>query len=335
MQVLRKLLFPFSLVYATIVFLRNRLYDFGIFPSSSFETKTICVGNLSVGGTGKTPMIELLIASLKDTNKIAVLSRGYRRKSKGFLLSTNQTTVENLGDEPYQLKSKFPSISVAVDADRRNGIKQLEKLVTPDVILLDDAFQHRKVKPDFSMLLTAYGSLYIDDWYLPTGNLRDSRGEASRANIIIVTKCPQSLSIGAQNEIRARLGPKAHQKILFSYLHYNQKLKSKGEERSLNDLKNKKITLVTGIANSDPLVSYLKGKAVTFDHMEFNDHHFFTERELAILKEKECILTTEKDYVRLKNELSQLFYIEVSHQFLGEGNQLFEAALQQFMIRNS
>jgi tetraacyldisaccharide 4'-kinase len=311
------------------------LYDFGIFSSSSFQTKTICVGNLSVGGTGKTPMIELLVASLKDDYKIAVLSRGYKRKSSGFLLATDQTTVENLGDEPYQLKSKFPSISVAVDADRRNGITQLETIITPDVILLDDAFQHRKVKPDFSMLLTAYGSLYIDDWYLPTGNLRDSRGEAGRADIIVVTKCPQELSISAQNEIRARIRPKAHQKILFSYLYYNKILKSKGEERSLNDLRKKHITLVTGIANPYPLVAYLKEKEVVFDHMEFNDHHFFTERELAVLKEKECVLTTEKDYVRLKNELSQLFYIEVSHQFLGEGNQLFEAALQQFMTRNS
>lgn len=333
MQVLRKLLFPISLVYGFIVFLRNRCYDLGIFTSKSFQTKTICVGNLSVGGTGKTPMIELLVRSLQENYQIAILSRGYKRKSNGFLLANINTNVENLGDEPFQLKSKFPKVEVAVDADRRNGIAQLEQKVKPDVILLDDAFQHRKVKPDYSVLLTAYDNLFINDWYLPTGDLRDTKGEARRANTIVVTKCPKNLSVTERSKIRAKIKPNEHQKVLFSYLEYNKELK--GINIDLAHLKNKKVTLVTGIANPNPLEKFLLEEGLTFDHMKFNDHHFFTEQEFALLKEKECILTTEKDYVRLKSRLTQLYYIEVSHQFMGDDKEIFDAELHQFMTANS
>jgi len=332
MQVLRKLLFPISLVYGLIVFLRNRLYDIGVFSSKSFSTKTICVGNLSVGGTGKTPMIELLVRSLDKNYQLAILSRGYKRKSKGFLLSTDTTTVEEIGDEPFQLKSKFPDVVVAVDANRRNGIAQLEQKVQPDVILLDDAFQHRKVKPDFAILLTAFDNLFVNDWYLPTGNLRDAKGEAHRANIIVVTKCPRDLSISRRNKIREKINPKKHQKVLFSYLAYNKQLK--GHEISLENLKDKRVTLVTGIANPSPLENFLHSEGIVFDHLKFNDHHFFTKQEITVLKEKECILTTEKDYVRLTTLISNLHYIEVSHQFLEDDKKKFNAEIGQFMTRN-
>ncbi len=333
MQVLRKLLFPISLVYGFMVFLRNRCYDLGIFSSKSFNTKTISVGNLSVGGTGKTPMIELLVKSLHQNYQLAILSRGYKRKSNGFLLSTNKTSVEDLGDEPFQLKSKFPKVAVAVDADRRNGITQLEQMVEPDVILLDDAFQHRKVKPGFSILLTAYHNIYVNDWYLPTGDLRDSKSEARRANTIVVTKCPKNLSLSERNKIVNRINPKEHQNILFSYLSYNKELK--GISVNLDELKDKKVTLVTGIANPVPLEKFLLEEGLAFEHMKFNDHHFFTEQEIAVLKGKECILTTEKDYVRLKSRLTKLYYIEVSHQFIGGDKEVFDEELQQFMTTNS
>lgn len=333
MQVLRKLLFPISLVYGIIVFLRNRFYDLGIFSSKSFQTKTICVGNLSVGGTGKTPMIELLVILLNTNYSIAILSRGYKRKSNGFLLATDNTSVENLGDEPFQLKSKFPKVSVAVDADRRNGIMQLEKSVKPDIILLDDAFQHRKVKSGYAILLTAYDNLYVDDWYLPTGNLRDTKSEVKRANLIVVTKCPQNLSIVERNQIRSKINPKKHQKVLFSYLTYNKYLK--GNKIELAELKNKKVTLVTGIANSSPLEVFLQDEGISFNHMKYSDHHFFSSKELAVLREKECILTTEKDYVRLKAALLQLHYIEITHQFFDTENQIFEKELNKFMTKNS
>jgi tetraacyldisaccharide 4'-kinase len=333
MQLLRKLLFPISLIYGLIVFLRNRLYDLGIFSSRQFTTKTICVGNLSVGGTGKTPMIELLVRSLSSNYKLAILSRGYKRKSEGFLLSTENTSVEDLGDEPFQLKTEFPDVTVAVDADRRNGIQQLESIIKPDIILLDDAFQHRKVNPDFSILLTAYDNLYVDDWYLPTGNLRDSKGEAKRAHIIVVTKCPSDISKQEQVTIAAKMNLAHDQKLLFSYLMYNTDLK--GTAVSLEALKGKKVTLVTGIANPEPLERFLTSTGLTFEHLKFNDHHFFTDHEIEVLKSKECILTTEKDYVRLQTKIAQLHYIEVKHEFLENGKEVLEAALNRFMTKTS
>ncbi len=329
MQVLRKLLFPISLIYGLIVFLRNRLYDMGIFSSRSFAVKTICVGNLSVGGTGKTPMIELLIRELSDNYSVAILSRGYKRKSEGFLLSNEQTSVEELGDEPFQIKTKFPKITVAVDADRRNGISQLKKLIGPDVILLDDAFQHRKVKAGFSILLTSYDNLYTKDWYLPTGDLRDSKREAGRADVIVVTKCPANLSPSEKNKIRESIHPKPHQKVLFSYLSYNKELK--GDILTLDTLKEKNVTLVTGIANPAPLVKFLNSEGITFEHLKYKDHHFFTDQEIDILKEKECILTTEKDFVRLETKLTNLSYIEVKHEFFDNTGELMKNELLKFM----
>ena len=313
--------------------MRNRCYDLGIFSSKSFNTRTICVGNLSVGGTGKTPMIEMLVKSLHPDYQVSILSRGYKRKSNGFLLSTNKTSVEDLGDEPFQLKSKFPKVTVAVDSDRRNGIAQLEKIVRPDVILLDDAFQHRKVKPSYSILLTAYNNIYVNDWYLPTGNLRDSKLEARRANLIVVTKCPKNLSISERNKTVDRINLKEHQKILFSCLSYNKDLK--GVSVNLAVLKDKKVTLVTGIANPVPLENFLLEEGLTFEHMKFKDHHFFSEQEIALLKEKECILTTEKDYVRLKSRLTNLHYIEVSHQFIGNDKEVLNEELKKIMTTNS
>ncbi|WP_419212331.1 tetraacyldisaccharide 4'-kinase [Maribacter sp. X9] len=335
MQVLRKLLFPISLVYAMVVYLRNLFYDLGIFPSKSSTTPTICVGNLSVGGTGKTPMIELLVRLLKEDYKIAVLSRGYKRKSEGFVLAHSSTTVQELGDEPYQLKSKFPTIEVAVEANRRNGIVQLDYAVQPELILLDDAYQHRKVNPGFSILLTAYDQIYSDDWYLPTGNLRDSKAAAKRAQIIVVTKCPEDLDASSRIEMIKRLHPDENQKVLFSFLSYEPRLKGEGIPLDISSLKDRKVTLVTGIANPAPLVDYLKMKELKFEHLKFSDHHFFTKKELETLKQKEFVLTTEKDYVRLKNDLVGLYYIEISHRFLENGLELLSSELQDFMSRNS
>ncbi|SIR35084.1 lipid-A-disaccharide kinase [Maribacter ulvicola] len=305
----------------------------GIFSSKSFATKTICVGNLSVGGTGKTPMIELLVRELSGKYKVAILSRGYKRKSNGFLLSNEQTSVEDLGDEPFQLKSKFPDITVAVDADRRNGVTQLRQKIKPDVILLDDAFQHRKVKPGLSILLTSYDNLYVNDWYLPTGNLRDSKREASRANVIIVTKCPVNLTSSEKDKIRASMNPKSHQKVLFSYLSYNKELK--GTALSLDALKGKKVTLVTGIANPVPLEKFLRLEGISFEHLKYKDHHFFTDQEIEFLKSKDCILTTEKDYVRLKSKIIGLHYIEVKHEFFDNNDERLKNELAEFMITTS
>ncbi|WP_313777729.1 MULTISPECIES: tetraacyldisaccharide 4'-kinase [Flavobacteriaceae] len=315
---LRILAFPFSLIYALVVHFRNFLYDNGIFASKSFETSTICVGNLSVGGTGKTPMIEYLIRLLEGRN-VAILSRGYKRKSKGFVLANADSKVEELGDEPFQIHKKFPNAIVAVDAERRNGIGQLKSIVKPDVILLDDAYQHRKVKPKFSILLTAYGKLYINDWYLPTGNLRDSKSEAKRANIIIVTKCPENISEAERSSIVKKLKPLPHQYVLFSMLKYQKNVQGADHKTlPLESLQGKKVALVTGIASPDPLLQHLKSKEVDFTHFGYADHHDFSAKEIQEFSGFEIVLTTEKDYVRLEGKLNKLYYLEVAHSFSEE-----------------
>ncbi|RRQ47772.1 tetraacyldisaccharide 4'-kinase [Maribacter algicola] len=335
MQLLRKLLFPFSLVYALVVYLRNFLYDIGLFSSQKFDVPIVCIGNLSVGGTGKTPMTEFLLELLKPHYKIAVLSRGYKRKSKGFLIADANVTVENLGDEPYQIHQKFADVTVAVDANRREGIRLLTNSVKPELIVLDDAFQHRKVTPHVSVLLTSYGDLYVDDWYLPTGNLRDSKNAAQRANFIIVTKCPPNLNEEEQNHIAQKLKHGIDQKVLFSCLAYDGILYGLSNQIKMDALKDKKFTLVTGIANPAPLILHLKSQGFTFEHLAFKDHHFFTQKEIGFLSKKELIVTTEKDYMRLKGHLSNLSYLRVSHRFIGDGKKIIFDALSQFMTARS
>ncbi|NAS11743.1 tetraacyldisaccharide 4'-kinase [Poritiphilus flavus] len=321
MQLLRKIAFPFSLVYALIVLIRNFLYDIKVFPSSTFDTRTICVGNLSVGGTGKTPMIELLIDLLSPKYKIAVLSRGYRRKSKGFVLANPNSTAEEIGDEPLQLARKFQDVNVAVDADRRSGIRKLERQIGPDVILLDDAFQHRKVQPDSSILLTAYDELYTRDWYLPTGNLRDSKNQAKRADLIIVTKCPENLSEQQLKKIAEEIDPQPEQQLLFCSLAYADSLKGYQEGVRLEELNGTKFSLVTGIARPEPLVTFLRSKGLDFEHLGYPDHHFFTAAEIQNLADKSHIITTEKDYMRLEGQLDNASYLSVRHRFLKDGEQ--------------
>ncbi len=323
MQLLRKIAFPFSLLYALVVHIRNYLYDNGFFSSKMYKTPTICVGNLNVGGTGKTPMVEMLVSHLQHTHKIAVLSRGYRRKTRGFGLVTSDSTAEEVGDEPLQIHSKFPGIIVAVDADRQRGISILEDTVNPDLILLDDAFQHRKVIPGFSILLTAYDNLYTNDWYLPTGSLRDAKNQAKRADLIVVTKCPPDLDSEAQSQIRRKLNTLNGQEVLFSFFAYDDHLKGYKDGMPLEGLTDKKVTLVTGVADPEPLVKYLGMQGITFEHLIFKDHHFFSENELDLFNSRPYVITTEKDYMRSKGKVNRLYYIQVRHEFLGNGHEIF------------
>lgn len=327
MQLLRKLLFPISVVYGMVIHIRNYLYDIEFFKSKSFKTPTVCVGNLSVGGTGKTPMIEYLIGVLQNDFKIAVLSRGYKRKSKGFQLASQHSTIEQLGDEPLQIYNKFKIIDFAVDTDRRNGILNLERIVKPDIILLDDAFQHRRVKPSFNILLTAFDSLFIRDTFLPTGNLRDAKNQAKRAHIIIVTKCPDGLKKEEQHKITKRFTQ--NNPILFSCLKYAKVLKSKNEELTFESLKMKQVSLVTGIANPKPLVKHLESIGVAFRHFEFGDHHFFTDKEISRFKDSDFIITTEKDFMRLEGKVENLFYLEVRHHFLNDADIVLMSELKK------
>lgn len=335
MELLRKLLFPISLIYALVVHVRNYLYDLGVFESRTFKTPSICIGNLSVGGTGKTPMAEFLISLFKHKYTLALLSRGYGRESEGFILANVNSTVGDLGDEPYQIYRKFPEIAVAVDANRRNGIRILQEKVCPDLILLDDAFQHRKVKYGISILLTAYNNLYVDDWYLPTGNLRDSKREAKRADVIIVTKCPSTLSVQEQQRILQKLRPESYQPVIFSCLAYGPELLGAGNSVPLDYFRNKKTTLATGIADSKPLIHYLDEAGLVFDHLCFKDHHSFTENELTRLRKKEVLITTEKDYVRLNWKVENVYYLPVKHHFLGNGKEVLEEYIEDFMKSDS
>lgn len=331
MQLLRNLLFPFSLLYALIVRLRNFFYDKGILSSKSFDIPVICIGNLSVGGTGKTPMTEFLIQLLRPHYKLAVLSRGYKRKSSGFVMADINSTVQELGDEPFQMYQKFQDITLAVDADRKEGIQILTDTVKPELIVLDDAYQHRKVKPAFSLLLTSYDELFVDDWYLPTGNLRDSKSAAKRANLIVVTKCSPNLTLEEQAKITKKLSPRSNQKVLFSYLQYDNHVYSDSNHLEVDTLKGKALTLVTGIANPAPLVRHLKSLGLTFEHLEFKDHHFFTDREINVLGKKELIITTEKDYVRLGAKISNLYYLPVRHRFINDGKEVLLESIKGIM----
>ena len=315
----RKFLYPFSMVYSTVMRVRNKLYDHGILPSQRFDLPVIAVGNLSMGGTGKSPMVEYLTKLLRKEHMVATLSRGYRRNSRGYILLTGQETATEVGDEPLQFKHKFPEVMVAVDESRTNGIKELLKeKPQPEVVLLDDAFQHRKVSAGLYILLTSYSKIYKNDLVLPAGNLREPTSGAKRAKIIVVTKCPPNLDVQEQMEIIKKLKPKSGQEVFFSSIQYSESVYGRNRSLTLKELKNTHFTLVTGIANPLPLVMFLQEQGLKFDHKAYKDHHNFTEAELRELQHEELIITTEKDYMRLKNEISRekIFYLPIKSTLL-------------------
>ena len=334
MNLLRKILFPFAILYGFITAIRNFLFDKGILKSTSFDIPVIAVGNLSVGGTGKTPQIEYLIRLLSDKYKIATLSRGYKRKSEGFVLADSTSNAEILGDEPFQFYQKFPNIQIAVDADRTSGITQLlSQKENPEVILLDDAYQHRKVKAGFYVLLTAFDDLYADDFMLPTGNLRESRSGADRANVIVVTKCPKNLSDEKQEEIRLKLNLNCSQQIYFTFIDYDDAVYRKGEKIDVKDIKSEAKLILAGIAKPKPFFDFLKNEKD--ECLTFPDHHHFSETDLNAIKNKaqnKKIITTEKDYVRLKDAemISKLYYLPIKSTFINH-QQNFDATILEYV----
>ncbi len=331
MKLLRKILFPFNALYYTVVFLRNKGYDLGLLKSKSYALPIICVGNLSVGGTGKTPMIELLIKYLQHNYKVAVLSRGYGRQSKGFVRADASSRAQILGDEPFQIAQKFPKITVAVDANRQRGIETLLTLDTPpELIFLDDAFQHRKVTAGLSILLTAFDHLYCDDVVLPSGNLRESRSGAQRAHIVVVTKCPADITEQEKEHIKKRLGLSAKQQLFFSSIVYEDNIYSSTEKKPLKSIEQKQYTLVTGIANAAPLVQYLRSLGHKFEHLEFPDHHEFSKQELDKISSKSIVLTTEKDFSRLKTlNHDALYYLPITTKM--DSQDRFDHLVKEFI----
>lgn len=319
MNLLRKILLPIVPIYYLVTWLRNKMYDLEIKKSYTYDFPVIVVGNLSVGGTGKSPMVEYLIRLLKDKVQLATLSRGYKRETKGFQLVEVLSAVKEVGDEPLQFKKKFTDVTVAVDADRRNGIANLRALgVKPDVILLDDAYQHRRVKAGFYILLTAYYDLYVNDIVLPTGNLREPRKGAGRADIIIVTKCPPDIGLEEQNKITNTLKIAVHQTVLFATIDYGDEIVGASGTKSIDSLQGSDFTLVTGIANPMPLVAHYTSLGLKFNHINYPDHHNFTKKELEGLQKHELIITTEKDYVRLISEIrdTALWYQPMRMRFI-------------------
>ena len=332
MRFLRKLLFPLAILYGFVTALRNMLYDRGWLQSVSFDVPVIAVGNLSVGGTGKSPMVEYLIRLLQPDYRIAVLSRGYKRQTHGFRLASKNDSAETLGDEPFQFYKKFPAIRVAVDADRVRGIKSLLNLPdAPQVILLDDGFQHRRVKAGYYIVLTAYGDLYADDFMLPTGNLREGWRGAKRANCIVVTKCPSNLSDAEQDLIRKKLQIKKGQFLCFTSIGYADAVQGAGV-RPVDEIRRESKLVLAGIAKPKPFFDYLVQEDDTV--LSFADHHRFTQNELHAIASQandRPIVTTEKDFARLEGKIdAQLFYLPIETRFLA-GRERFDQAISDFV----
>ncbi|MCD4774302.1 MAG: tetraacyldisaccharide 4'-kinase [Bacteroidales bacterium] len=352
MNFLRILLLPFALLYGILMCIRNKFFDWKIISSESFKIPTISVGNLSAGGTGKTPHIEYLIRLLFANYKIATLSRGYGRKSKGFIKADISSNYYKIGDEPLQFKQKFPEVTVAVDEKRKHGIKLLSNLDRNlDVVLLDDAFQHRYIKPGLSILLTDFHKLYTNDYMMPTGTLREFRKGAKRANIIIVTKTYSVLSPLTRRRITKLIKPKPHQTLLFSYIKYNSLQLVPGLDYNLQTKKRKfnTILMFTGIANSYPLQQHLKNFCSELIVIEFHDHHKYTQKDTEkinktyseIFSKNKAIVTTEKDSMRLyKTELIKnfvdlpLYFVPIEMIFHNDDKSKFEKIVLNYVKEN-
>ena len=322
MRLLRKIAFPIALLYGVVIHLRNALYDWGWFKSESFTTPLISIGNLSLGGSGKTPMIEWLVDRLQGTVDLAVLSRGYGRNTRGMLQANANSTAREIGDEPRQLLSKFPGLPIVVDANRSRAIHWMESNLSPELIILDDAHQHRRIKPAHAVLLTPYSKPYTRDWFLPTGTLRDSRSQARRASCIVVTKCPSSLEDSERISLTKEVRSYPEQPVFFTTLEYDPILHGKIPQR-LEDIKKQPFTLVTGIADPKPLLSYLEKQGCRFEHIRYPDHHEFSEGEIRKLAALEPLIMTEKDQARLGNALPNALSIRMRHRFLGTDETAF------------
>ncbi len=313
------LLFPIAVIYGIAILIRNSLYNTGFLKRITFSVPVITIGNLSVGGTGKTPHIEYLIEKLSPYLKIAVQSRGYKRKSKGFRVVNSHDTVTLSGDEPLQIKRKFPEIAITVSESRTVGIPELLKYFpTTQLILLDDAYQHLSVKAQITILLTEYKHPFYQDYLLPVGRLREWRSGYRRANSIIVTKCPPELSDQEKSHIISKINPRADQKVFFSTFQYLHPYNIWNQEHAVILNENVKVLLVTGIARSAYIEEYVGAKVAECISISFEDHHYFDKYEIGQLKTKfdaiqaknKIILTTEKDATRL----------EIHRQFLQENN---------------
>ena len=350
---IRKWLTPFSMLYGMVVGIRNQMFELGVLKSRSFDIPVISVGNITVGGSGKTPHIEYLVRLLKDQMKVAVLSRGYKRKSKGYVLANEQTTMRDIGDEPYQMKKKFPDIYIAVDKNRCEGIDNLtqqEPTKDTDVILLDDAFQHRYVKPGINILLVDYHRLIISDMLLPAGRLREPKEGKARADIVIITKCPKDLKAINYRVLTKAMNLFPYQLLFYTTLEYGEMYRLFGnEKKNIHDIADQHVLLLTGIASPQQMMLDLGQLCNSITPLSFSDHHQFKAKDIARINQTfeampapKMIITTEKDAARLEtveglsDEVrNQLYVLPVEIKFMQEQDKMFNQKILSYVRKNS
>lgn len=347
MKLIQYLLFPLSLVYQIILRFRNYLYDTGVFGVSSFDIPTINVGNLAFGGTGKTPHTEYLINLLKNRYRLGFLSRGYKRKTVGYVFADDKASPSIIGDEPFQIFNKFKEIAVAVSENRVLGIPNLLfDAPETEVILLDDAYQHRALKPGLNILLTEQKQLYTDDFLVPAGYLREYASAANRADLIVVSKCEPGLSASAQEAIIKKLNPLPHQKVFFSGIQYGELVPF---GKSVNYSKQAGVVAFAGIANPSPFETYVRSQFTEVNFKAFPDHHYISETEYqdlltrfhALVQTEKILLTTEKDYQKLlespwAEDLKQypFYYLPIEVYFLAGYGDTFDAEIYRYVQQN-
>jgi len=341
----RVLLLPFALIYGFIVTIRNYLYDTNRIKSETFNFPIICVGNLAVGGTGKSPMVEYLVKLLKDEFEVATLSRGYKRKTKGYVLASNKTTALEIGDEPMQFHLKFPNVAVAVGEERVVAVPHLlQDIPNLQTIILDDAFQHRQINAGFNVLLTEYANRFTHDIFLPTGDLRDERKSYKRADIIVITKCPPDLDEVQKKKLLYEIHAWRGQQIYFTTINYGTPYHIFDTKKTWELTGKEEVLLVCGIANPKPLKDYIHNKTHTYYQINYSDHHIFNIDDLYNIKKKfetieepqKIILTTEKDavrFVKFDTELSELpvYVLPITHQFLFNEGSAFDSAVISYI----
>ena len=342
MPFIRLFLLPITLFYGLVVFFRNMLFEYGIFSSKEYSVPIISVGNLCAGGGGKSPLVEYILRLIDNRYKLAVLSRGYGRDSKGFQWVTNKSFVKDVGDESLQISRKFPKINVAVSESRNKGIQEIIYKEC-DLILLDDAYQHRWVKPGLNILLTTYDNLFINDNLLPYGKLRESKKNFRRADIIVVTKTPYPLLPLDEFRLKEQISPLFNQKLYYSYLEYLEPV-SLYTKKSVS-IEGKEVILMTAIASADLLKEYVDSKANVIKHFEFKDHYNFKKKDIKkiidsynkIDSQEKLILTTEKDATRLvlfENHFKgiDIIYLPIEFRFQGKTN--FNELILKYVEQN-
>ena len=318
---MRKLLFPLAWINGLLLLIRHTLFDLKLLSQKRVAIKTVGVGNLALGGTGKSVVVDYLLEQFKKTTRLAVLSRGYKRKSKGYIQAQQNATAALIGDEPFQFHKKHPEVIVAVCEKRIVGIQHLMALENaPSVVILDDVMQHRWLAIDKLIMTTTYDNLYTRDALFPVGALRDRKKEAQRAAIVLITKCPKQMTLEQTEHIKKSINSKQNQAVFFTSIDYASKIIGYSKTINLKELKEITILVVTGIADPRPLCNFLEETQVKFDHLAFPDHHSFSDRNVKKIENHQAklILTTEKDFGRLSPKLpnAPLFYLPIKLSFL-------------------